>query len=115
MILTLFLLLAAIVIYFLYHPRYGKRPSGERLALIQKSPQYKNGKFENESFTPELAEGYGYFDVLKEFFFKKVDRKIPTDVIPSIKTNLHEIPLEQDILVWFGHSSYYIQLEGKRF
>jgi L-ascorbate metabolism protein UlaG (beta-lactamase superfamily) len=115
MSLTIFLLLIAVAIYFAYHPRFGKRPAGERLSLIQKSPQYKNGKFENESFTPELAEGYGYFDVLKEFFFKKVDRKIPTDVIPSIKTNLHEISLDQDILVWFGHSSYYIQLEGKRF
>jgi L-ascorbate metabolism protein UlaG (beta-lactamase superfamily) len=115
MILTILLLLLAVIIYFLYHPRFGKKPSGERLALIQKSPQYKNGKFENNSFTPELAEGYGYYDVLKEFFFKKVERKIPTDSIPSIKTNLHEIPLNQDIMVWFGHSSYYIQLEGKRF
>lgn len=115
MILTIILLLLAVLIYFLLHPRYGKRPSGERLALIQKSPQYKNGKFENESFTPELAEGYGYFDVLRDFFFKKVDRKIPTDAIPSVKTNLHEIPLDQDILVWFGHSSYFFQLEGKRF
>ena len=115
MITTLLIILLSVLIYFLLHPRFGKKPSGERLALIQKSPQYKNGKFENNSFTPELAEGYGYFDVLKQFFFKKVDRKIPTDIIPSVKTNLHEISLDQDIMVWFGHSSYYIQLSGKRF
>jgi len=115
MITTLLIILLSILMYFLLHPRFGKKPSGERLALIQKSPQYKNGKFENNSFTPELAEGYGYFDVLKQFFFKKVDRKIPTDIIPSVKTNLHEISLDQDIMVWFGHSSYYIQLAGKRF
>ncbi|MBF4518241.1 MBL fold metallo-hydrolase [Flavobacterium sp. ANB] len=115
MIITILIILLAVAMYFLLHPRFGKRPSGERLALIKNSPHYKNGKFENNSFTPELAEGYGYFDILKEFFFKKVDRKIPTDIIPSVKTNLHEIPLDQDILVWFGHSSYYIQLEGKRF
>ena len=115
MITTLLIILLSVLMYFLLHPRFGKRPSGERLALIQKSPQYKNGKFENNSFTPELAEGYGYFDILKQFFFKKVDRKIPTDIIPSVKTNLHEISLDQDIMVWFGHSSYYIQLSGKRF
>ena len=115
MITTLLIILLSVLMYFLLHPRFGKKPSGERLALIQKSPQYKNGKFENNTFTPELAEGYGYFDVLKQFFFKKVDRKIPTDIIPSVKTNLHEISLDEDIMVWFGHSSYYIQLAGKRF
>ncbi|MFH7017495.1 MBL fold metallo-hydrolase [Flavobacterium sp. FlaQc-47] len=115
MIITILLLIIALLIYVFTHPRYGKRPSGERLALLQKSPQYKNGRFENEHFTPELAEGYSYFNVISEFFFKKVDRKIPTDIIPSIKTNLHELTLDQDVLVWFGHSSYYIQLSGKRF
>lgn len=115
MIITIILLLFASLIFFLQQPKFGKKPSGERLALIQKSPQYKNGKFENASFTPELAEGYGYTNVISDFLFKKVDRKIPTDLIPSIKTNLLELSIDQDILVWFGHSSYYIQLEGKRF
>ncbi|WP_316633392.1 MBL fold metallo-hydrolase [uncultured Flavobacterium sp.] len=115
MVLTILIILVVILSFFLLHPRYGKRPSGERLALIQKSPQYRNGKFENINYTPELAEGYGYFNIISEFLFKKVDRKIPTDIIPSVKTNLHEIPLDQDIMVWFGHSSYYIQLERKRF
>lgn len=116
--ITFFIVLVAIVIFaytFLQHPKFGKKPSGERLALIEKSPNYKNGKFENLSFTPDLAEGESLIGVLFEFFFKKVDRKIPTDLIPSVKTNLHALSLDQDILVWFGHSSYFIQLEGKRF
>ncbi|TPG34012.1 MBL fold metallo-hydrolase [Flavobacterium pectinovorum] len=115
MVITILIILIAILSFFLLHPRYGKRPSGERLALIQKSPQYKNGKFENINPTPELAEGYGYFDVISDFLFKKVDRKVPTDIIPSIKTNLLELDINEDVLVWFGHSSYFIQLEGKRF
>lgn len=110
------LLVSGIALYlFLQHPKFGKAPSGERLALIQKSPNYKNGKFENINFTPDLAEGHGYFDVMYNFFFKKIERKIPSDFIPSVKTNLFEIPVDQDVLVWFGHSSYYIQLAGKRF
>lgn len=113
--LILILLLFFAVYRFLKHPKFGKAPSGERLALIQKSPQYKNGKFENQSFTPDLAEGVSMTGVLLEFFFKKVDRKSPTDLIPSVKTNLKELPLSEDVLVWFGHSSYFIQLEGKRF
>lgn len=115
MITTISILLLAVIIYFLLHPRFGKRPSGERLALMQKSPQFKDGKFENRSFTPDLAEGYSYSEVLYEFFFKKVYRKIPTDPIPSVKTNLHELSPSDEIMVWFGHSSYFIQLKGKRF
>ncbi|MDQ6529939.1 MBL fold metallo-hydrolase [Flavobacterium sp. LHD-85] len=113
--LILLFLIAFAIYMFLQHPKFGKAPSGERLTLIQNSLQYKNGKFENQSFTPDLAEGETMAGVLFEFFFKKVDRKIPTDLIPSVKTNLKELALDQDILVWFGHSSYFIQLEGKRF
>lgn len=113
--LILLILIAIIAYNFLQHPKFGKAPSGERLTLIQNSPQYKNGKFENQSFTPDLAEGASFAGILFDFFFKKVERKTPKDLIPSVKTNLHEIPLDQDILVWFGHSSYYIQLAGKRF
>ncbi|WP_433778756.1 MBL fold metallo-hydrolase [Flavobacterium anhuiense] len=113
--LILLVLIALVLYRFLNHPKFGKAPSGERLIQIQNSPQYKNGKFENQSFTPDLAEGASMAGVLFEFFFKKVERKTPTDLIPSIKTNLLELSLDQDILVWFGHSSYFIQLEGKRF
>lgn len=117
MIPTIIIIVALLVAFYLFlqHPKFGKAPSGERLALIQKSPQYKNGKFENQNFTPDLAEGASMTEVLLEFFFKKVDRKIPNDLIPSVKTNLKELPINEDILVWFGHSSYFIQLEGKRF
>ncbi|KAF2517028.1 MBL fold metallo-hydrolase [Flavobacterium foetidum] len=115
MFIAIVILVSAVLLYFLFHPRFGKRPSGARLALIEKSPQYKNGKFQNISFTPDLAEVHTFSEVLFEFFFKKVERKIPTDRIPSIKNNLLEIPVSEDIMVWFGHSSYYIQIEGKRF
>lgn len=113
--LILLFLIILIAYNFLQHPKFGKKPSGDRLALIEKSPQYKNGKFENQSFTPDLADGESFIGVLFEFFFKKVERKIPTDLIPSVKTNLLELSIDKDILVWFGHSSYFIQLEGKRF
>lgn len=115
---TLFILLILIALFaynFLQHPKFGKAPSGERLHLIQNSPQYKNGKFENQHFTPDLAEGASFSKVLFDFFFKKVERKTPKDLIPSVKTNLHQIPSDKDVLIWFGHSSYFIQLAGKRF
>ncbi|MFD1602450.1 MBL fold metallo-hydrolase [Flavobacterium artemisiae] len=116
--ITFLILIALFLIAFwgfMQQPKFGKAPSGDRLKLILNSPQYKNGKFENQNYTPDLAEGVSYFSMFYEFFFKKVERKTPTDLIPSVKTNLLALSLDQDVLVWFGHSSYFIQLAGKRF
>jgi L-ascorbate metabolism protein UlaG (beta-lactamase superfamily) len=36
------------------------------------------------------------------------------DIIPSVKTDLLALPVGRDVLVWFGHSSYFMQIDGKR-
>ncbi len=38
----------------------------------------------------------------------------PIDSIPSVKTDLKNLDPDQDIMVWFGHSSYFMQIDGKR-
>lgn len=117
MLTTIIIIIVIIlaVYLFLQHPQFGKAPSGARLEALKKSPNYKNGKFENFNLTPQLTEGYTLTQVLKEFLFKKVERKSPVDTIPSVKTDLKNLPANEDILVWFGHSSYFIQIDGKRF
>lgn len=112
--LIVIIVLGIVLFLFLQHPQFGKKPSGERLTLIQKSPNYKNGRFENQHFTPDLTEGYTMTEVLCEFLFKKAEHTRPIDKIPSVKTNLLNLHKDQDILVWFGHSSYFIQIAGKR-
>lgn len=94
--------------------KFGKASAGERLSLIQKSPNYKNGKFVNIHPTLEIAEGYTTWSVTYDYFFKKSERRSPLDIIPSVKTDLLNLPLNEDILVWFGHSSYFIQIDGIR-
>ncbi|WP_336514657.1 MBL fold metallo-hydrolase [Pollutibacter soli] len=96
------------------NPIYGRLPEGKRLDRIMKSPNYGKGQFQNLSNTPALAEGHSYLEVLYQYFFKKDKRRLPASVIPSIKPDLRKFELKEDILVWFGHSSYYIQLAGKR-
>ncbi|WP_348798194.1 MBL fold metallo-hydrolase [Flavobacterium adhaerens] len=113
-LLLLIIILGISLFLFLQHPQFGKKPSGERLLQIQKSPNYKNGKFQNEHFTPDLTEGYTMAGVLFEFLFKKIEGRSPIEKIPSVKTDLLNLPIEKDILVWFGHSSYFIQIEGKK-
>ncbi len=116
MLITLIILVVLIIMIIFNpgQPKFGQSPGGERLEEIKRAANYSEGKFQNVHNTPQLTEGYGYMKVIYEFFFKKRPRRIPVDSIPSIKTDLLSIPKEKDFLVWFGHSSYLIQLDGKR-
>lgn len=75
LLITIILFFISIVYLFLQQPKFGKKSSGERLEKIKQSPNYKNGQFQNLSHTPDLAEGVGYFTVMKEFFFGQKQKK----------------------------------------
>jgi L-ascorbate metabolism protein UlaG (beta-lactamase superfamily) len=116
MILTLVIIALVIAFISLYtsQAKFGRKPSGKRLEIIKKSPNYKKGKFQNTSRTPSLTEGYTIKQLAYEFFFKRHPQRTPTHRIPGIQTDLHQLPKEKDVYIWFGHSSYFIQLNGKR-
>jgi L-ascorbate metabolism protein UlaG (beta-lactamase superfamily) len=94
--------------------QFGKAPAGPHLERIQKSPNYQNGKFQNLSPTPALTEGYSIPGIIYSQFFKKHPRRKPIGTIPSVKTDLLRLRPEENILVWFGHSSYFMQVDGKK-
>jgi L-ascorbate metabolism protein UlaG (beta-lactamase superfamily) len=89
-------------------------PRGNRLENIKKSPNYRNGAFQNLSETPDLTEGANYFTVTKDLFCNKDKRLAPAGILPSVKTDLKMLPPDENVLVWFGHSSYFMQIDGKR-
>lgn len=92
--------------------RFGKHPAGSRLTKTKESPNYKNGEFQNLSDTPMITEDASYWSMLKEFILSKV--KEPENVLPSKKTNLMDLNPEENVVIWMGHSSYFIQLDGKK-
>jgi L-ascorbate metabolism protein UlaG (beta-lactamase superfamily) len=106
--------LVVAVFVFMQQPQFGRLPSGERLEKIRQSPNYRNDSFQNISHTPDLTEDATYYSVMKEFLFGKKTRMKPIDTIPSIKTDLLNLNPNENVLVWFGHSSYFIQVDGKR-
>ena len=113
-LLILIGLLILSVFLFLNQNKFGKAPDQKRMKKYALLFNYKNGKFQNLSETPELTNGHSMIGVMYDYFFKKSKRIKPSDVIPSVKLDLLNIPLDSQILVWFGHSSYFMQIDGKR-
>jgi L-ascorbate metabolism protein UlaG (beta-lactamase superfamily) len=110
--LSVLVLLVVVVFVFMQQPKFGKIPTGERLERIQKSPHYIDGTFRNLNHTPQMTNESGFFSMMKEYF--SATNKKPLSPIPSVKTDLLNLAPEEDVLVWFGHSSYFIQTDGKR-
>lgn len=93
----------------------GRQPRGERLERCKQSPQWKDGEFVNVHETPTLTGDDGFFSQMWKFLFGRVDDlKLGRD-IPVVKNSLKDIPRTEEVCVWLGHSSVFIQTGGVRF
>lgn len=95
-------------------PVTGKLPSGELKKRILRSPNYRDGSFQNLSPTPVKQEGITYWKMMREFSKKHPETKPPSK-LPFIQTDLNSINSEEPVMVWFGHSSYFLRIENKNF
>jgi L-ascorbate metabolism protein UlaG (beta-lactamase superfamily) len=91
---------------------FGKLPTGKRLQRIKQSANYKEGVFQNLSLTPVIAEDASFRKILKEYYHKPKTTEPPAP-LPSIKTNLKTLGGPAPTIVWFGHSSYLLNIDGK--
>jgi L-ascorbate metabolism protein UlaG (beta-lactamase superfamily) len=116
LILGVVILIIIVSVYlFMHGAQFGARPQGESLQKIQASPNYRDGQFQNLSNTPQLTDGASFLKILKKFFFDKSEQRIPPAPLPSIKSDLLNLNKDENILVWFGHSSYFMQIDGRTF
>jgi L-ascorbate metabolism protein UlaG (beta-lactamase superfamily) len=108
------LIIIGAAILFINGPSFGSLPSTTDLKKIHRLPYFRDGQIQNISPTPALTEGVRFFSKLKEFLFDKSKQNMPAVPLPSRKTDLLHLDRSKNILVWFGHSSYFIQIDGKK-
>jgi len=113
-ILSILVLISVATVIILDQTKFGKAATDGRLSRIQKSPNFRDGQFQNLSFTPTFAEDVTKWEMIRDGIFKISKRKAPSTTLPSVTTNLKNLSTEKDILVWFGHSSYFMQIDGKK-
>ncbi len=94
------------------HPRFGIDPSGERLARIEKSPNYKNGVFVNADPDPTNLVRDNFIVRMYNIHIKKDGERTPKKPIPSAKTDLKALDPKQNVVVPLGHSSFFVQIDG---
>ncbi len=97
---------------FMQMPVFGKNPSGERLKRIEKSPNYKDGAFQNLTLTEVTLKSASFIGLMKDFINKPAS-SAPIQALPSVKTDLKNLQADKPMIVWFGHSSYFIKSKGK--
>lgn len=112
----LMLLIAAIVgvVAFLQHPLFGQVPKGEQLEQIKHSAHYADGIFQNQIPSPMCTQDQSELSLWMENLFGKKGQVRPPQAVPSVKTDLKALDPNVDTAVWMGHSSWYLQLAGKR-
>ena len=115
--LILLLIIAALLLgtaLYLQQPKFASLPNGARLEKLENSQHYSNGKFQNLVPTTVVANERNLLSLWWDFLFAKKERLMPSESIPAVKTDLKTLDISKDVVIWLGHSSYYMQLGGKR-
>ena len=92
----------------------GQFPDDKRKEYFSTLPNYLDGKFQNILPTPALLEGESMTKALLQSLCK-VENTSPGSELPYVITDLKTLDPNDNVLVWFGHSSYFIQIDGKKF
>lgn len=92
--------------------RVGASPTAERLARIQHSPNYRDGEF--KYLVPTDVWTGGKLDYLNQTFFGESKKTAPDAPLPVVWTDIAKLDIHRDVVVWLGHSTIYLQVNGKR-
>ena len=118
MITTLTIIGILVIAYFLftnYYPSFGGDVSKEKQETYKTSQQFKNGKFNNTNPVPKELSFNENLKIAYTFFTKKVPNARPKEDLKPITIDSLNIANYKGKarLIWFGHSSFLLQIDGK--
>ena len=114
LILTIIaLLIIAGVLFTNLSPQFGGKHTKEDLERYEASGHYDQGKFVNQSPT-SLDRSFGnMWSIIKEYIKGNPNSK-PLGELPQQPMDSSSlVKLEEDVLFWFGHSAFFLKLDGK--
>ncbi|MFV0576544.1 MAG: MBL fold metallo-hydrolase [Vibrio sp.] len=109
------LLIGGSVYIFLQQPKFA---TPETNYSAQTYPAYENGQFDYFEPSPVIVqkpeEQKPRIVRLYELFFSPQPDMVPNKPLPSVKTDLKALKPTENVVIWMGHSSYFIQLNGMK-
>lgn len=103
-------MIGAFAAWFISQPQMEPLMTPERKARIQASPHYVNGEFVPETPHEPIRSTSDFW---KDFFSPRRERRFPK-INDNEKIDLKALDPAKNIVVWMGHSSFYMQLHGKK-
>ena len=113
-VLFLVLVTAVGVYFYSQRPEFGRTPTGKRLERIRQSPHYYKGRFWAINPIEKAVETSQFQATMRFLFGGTPERLAPEEPVLSRKTDLRKLDPRQDVVVWMGHSTFYMQLGGSR-
>lgn len=99
---------------FLGQMQFGALPEGRCLQRILASPHFAGGTFHNLIPRPILSDNSSFVLALLRSLVTRRVNPVPPGPVPSSHTSLLKLETGRDIVIWLGHSSFFIQLGGLR-
>ena len=94
---------------------FGARASGERLARMKRSPQYRDGKFHNSVPTNQVLPGQMWKTLRHQVTGK--EQRVPPGPLPVVSrtpADFAAAPASGLRVTWFGHATTLIEIDGHR-
>ena len=120
MLLIIALLIVLLVLIYLafvnFYPSFGGNVDKERQAKYKSSQQFNDGKFFNtKKEIPEDASFSKMLSIGRKFFFEKVENGRPKESLKVQQIDSVQVASNDRMgrLIWFGHSAFVLQLDGK--
>ncbi|WP_081803673.1 MBL fold metallo-hydrolase [Halotalea alkalilenta] len=116
---ALALLVSAVVLAaggyaYLQQPKFGALLAGAHLQAVERSPHYADGEFRNLVETQMRTGDTSFAANVMSMLLDRNPNLKPPAPLPSTRVDLKALAPDEDVVVWLGHSSYFVQLGGKR-
>ncbi|MCW5519439.1 MBL fold metallo-hydrolase [Aureitalea sp. L0-47] len=119
MLITIVILIATMVVAYLlfvnFYPSFGGNVSKADKERYSLSENHREGAFVNKNRVPEDMSFGEMLKVARKFFFEKVPNARPENNLEVQKIDSSAIAdyNSPTRLIWFGHSSFLLQMEDK--
>ncbi|MDX9880742.1 MAG: MBL fold metallo-hydrolase [Prolixibacteraceae bacterium] len=113
LIITVLIFVIGGIVVMKISPGFGGKVKGERLERIKKSPNFRDGIFQNPVRTSMQGENFSFWAVMREFI-RKTKGRTPGKAVPAVPVDKNLVSRENKGIrvIWLGHSTTLIEMDG---